>query len=294
MNVLDSSSNFLGITDEAYFRYDRCKCIIQQLPYEYSSSYGQGSNRGPLAIMEASHFVEFYDIELDKESYKDCGIASILSAPISYNRPEELMEYIRQDTAAHLANNKFVVSLGAEHSLTYGIFKAFQEKHPGIGILQIDAHSDLRESYQGSKWSHASVMARISDLKAPIFQVGIRAQCIEESEKMKQNPLIHCWYDKDIHSTDKWMDEIIERLPKKLYITLDADGFNAEVCPSVGTLEPGGLGWYQSLRFLRKVFKSCEVVGFDIVELSPEGDKDRTAYNMAQMCYKLIGYKFSV
>ncbi len=293
MNVLDSSSNFLSITEPEFSTYENSKCIIQQLPNEYSSSYGQGSSKGPEAILTASHYVEYYDIELDAESYKKCGIATLADYALDNENPAALMQAICNATTEHLKNSKFVVSLGAEHSLTYGIYEAFHQHYPDLGILQIDAHSDLRESYQGSKWSHASVMARICELNSPIFQVGIRAQCIEESLKMKQNPLIHCWYDKDIHQNDLWMDEVVSRLPKNLYITLDADGFNAEVCPSVGTIEPGGLAWYQSLKFLRKVFKACNVVGFDIVELSPENEKDRTAYNMAQLCYKLIGYKFN-
>lgn len=292
MNVLDNNYNFLGINDAQFFDYKNSRCIIQQLPFEYSSSYGKGSDRGPEAIIEASHYVEYYDIELNAEAYTHGGICTLGSYAMKISNPAELMEQISKKTAEHLDNSKFVVSLGAEHSLTYGTFKAFKEKHPEIGVLQIDAHSDLRTSYEGSKWSHASVMARINELDAEIFQVGIRAQCKEEAALMKSSPNIHCWYDKDIHSNDLWMDEVVSRLPAKLYITLDADGFSAEVCPSVGTIEPGGLNWYQSLRFLRKVFERCEVVGFDIVELNPSSEKDRTAYNMAQLCYKLIGYKF--
>lgn len=292
MNVLDSQHNFLGINDAQLFDYKSSRCVIQQLPFEYSSSYGEGSDRGPAAIIDASHYVEYYDIELNAEAYTYGGICTLESYAMDTSEPAALMEQIRLTTAEHLENSKFVVSLGAEHSLTYGTFKAFKQKYPEIGILQIDAHSDLRESYEGSIWSHASVMARIHELQAEIFQVGIRAQCIEEAALMKSSPNIHCWYDKDIHANDNWMDEVVSRLPQQLYITLDADGFNAEVCPSVGTIEPGGLGWYQSLKFLRKVFEQKEVLGFDIVELNPTQERDRTAYNMAQMCYKLIGYKF--
>lgn len=294
MFVLDNTHNFLGIDDPNFSAYDKARCVIQQLPFEYSSSYGEGSDKGPAAIMESSHYVEFYDIELNAESYKYGGICSLAPYELSTDDPSQLMDQIAAKTAEHLKNDKFVVSLGAEHSLTYGTFKAYKEKYPDIGIIQIDAHSDLRMEYQGSKWSHASVMARIHELGAQIFQVGIRAQCIEEAELMKGSENIHCWYDKDIHENDKWMDEIISRLPKQVYITLDADGFNAEVCPSVGTIEPGGLGWYQSLKFLKKVFAHTEVLGFDIVELNPRSESDRTAYNMAQMCYKLIGYKFLI
>ncbi|MBT8327337.1 MAG: arginase family protein, partial [Bacteroidia bacterium] len=136
------------------------------------------------------------------------------------------------------------------------------------------------------------VMARIHELKPKIFQLGVRAQCIEESQLMKSSSNIHCWYANDIWDNDNWMEEVVDRLPKNLYITIDTDGFDPSICPSVGTPEPGGLQWYSTLKFLKKVFQKCDVKGFDIVELNPSSDDDITAYNMAQLCYKLIGYKY--
>lgn len=292
MNVLTPEHNFLGINEEDLHTYENSKCVIQQLPYEHTSSYKTGSKNGPSAIITNSQFVEFYDIELNAEAYKKCGIASLEALDFKSKVDEEAMNLIYSETASHLANNKFIASLGAEHTVTYGLFKAFQEKWSDIGILQLDAHSDLRESYEGSKWSHASVMARINELKPEIFQLGIRAQCIEESQLMKSSANIHCWYAHAIWENDRWIDEIVSRLPKNLYITIDTDGFDPSICPSVGTAEPGGLQWYTTLKFLKKVFQKCDVKGFDIVELNPSSDDDITAYNMAQLCYKLIGYKY--
>lgn len=292
MKVLNPSFNFLGIKEPEHYKYKTSKCVIQQLPYEQTSSYKKGSDKGPQAVINNSQYVEFYDPELDAEAYKKCGIACVEPLDFAGRVDAEAIEAIYQDTKTHLANDKFLVSIGAEHTVSFGIFKAFNEKWEDIGILQLDAHSDLRLEYEGNKWSHASVMARINELKPEIFQVGIRAQCIEESQLMKSSNNIHCWYAHQIWDNDAWIDELVAKLPKKLYITIDTDGFDPSICPSVGTAEPGGLQWYPTLKLLRKVFEKCDVKGFDIVELNPETDDDSTAYNMAQLCYKLIGYKY--
>ena len=292
MKVLNASSNFLGITEHAYYKYKSCQCVVQQLPYEHTSSYKQGSHKGPKAILYNSQFVEYYDIELDSESYKNCGITTVRPVDFEGVINEEAMKLIYRETSKYLNDDKFLVSLGAEHTISYGVFKAFQEKWEDIGILQLDAHSDLRQEYEGNKWSHASVMARILELAPPIFQVGIRAQCIEESQLIQSSDNIHCYYAHQIWGNDEWMDELVTKLPKNLYITIDTDGFDPSICPSVGTPEPGGLQWHPTLKLLRKVFEKCDVKGFDIMELNPPTHDDTTAYTMAQLCYKLIGYKF--
>ncbi len=292
MKVLSPDYNFLGIKEQDLYKYKKSQCIIQQLPYEHTSSYKQGSDRGPRAVINNSHYVEFYDPELDAEAYKKCGIAAIRPVDFDGYKDEEAMKLIYRETSKYLNDDKFLVGIGAEHTVSYGIFKAFKEKWDDIGILQLDAHSDLRMDYEGNKWSHASVMARINELKPEIFQVGIRAQCIEESQLMKSSDNIHCWYAHQIWDNDAWIEELVAKLPKNLYITIDTDGFDPSICPSVGTAEPGGLQWYPTLKLLRKVFEKCDVKGFDIVELNPVTDDDSTAYNMAQLCYKLIGYKY--
>lgn len=292
MKVLSPSSNFLGINEPELYKYKSSKCVIQQLPYEYSSSYKTGSANGPNCILKNSHFVEFYDPELDTETYKHCGISAIREVSYEGLRNEEAMQLTYLETKKHLQNDKFTVSLGAEHTVTYGVFKAFKEKWDDIAILQLDAHSDLRDEYEGNKWSHASVMARILELNPSIYQLGIRAQSSEEAELIKSSSKIHTWYAHSNWDNDHWVEEIVKTLPKNLYITVDTDGFDPSICPSVGTPEPGGLLWHPTLRLLRKVFEKCDVKGFDIVELNPSSDDDTTAYLMAQLCYKLIGYKY--
>jgi agmatinase len=292
MKVLNSSSNFLGIKEQEHYKYKSSNCVIQQLPYEYTSSYKKGSDKGPQAIVDNSHFVEYYDIELDVETYKKCGISTIRPVDFENIKDEEAMQLIYTESKKYLEDDKFLVSLSAEHTVSYGVFSAFQDKWSDIGILQLDAHSDLRLEYEGNKWSHASVMARINELKPEIYQVGIRAQSIEEAALIKSSDNIHCYYAHHIWEDDKWMDELVAKLPKNLYITIDTDGFDPSICPSVGTAEPGGLLWYPTLKLLKKVFEKCDVKGFDIVELNPLSEDDSTAYTMAQLCYKLIGYKY--
>ena len=263
--MAENNPHFLGITEPKWREYESSSCVIQQLPYEHTSSFKKGSSRGPNAIIHNSHYVEYFDTELGIESYQKCGIACSNPLDFSDKINEKAMDYIQAETVKHLDQNKFLVSLGAEYTITYGVFKAFQQKWNDIGILQLDAHSDLRGEYENNPWSHASVMARIHELKPEIFQVGIRAQCIEERKLINTSPNIHTWYDHQIQDNDYWMDEIIQRLPEKLYITIDTDAFNPSICPSVGTAEPGGLRWYSTLKFLKKVFEKCEVKGFDIV-----------------------------
>jgi agmatinase len=288
--MLNSEQNFLGITESNLCDYNSSKVIIQSAPYEYTSSYLAGSDKGPQAIIEASHYVEFYDEELDQETYKKFGICTI--EPLNFKNivNEAAINLIESVTSEHLQNNKFVVSLGAEHTVSLGFFKAHLKQYPSIGILQIDAHSDLRQSYNQNLYSHASVMARIHDLGVNLFQVGIRAQCIEEAELIKSSPRIRTWYAHQIASNNHWQDEVIAALPNEIYLTIDADGFDPSIMPAVGTAEPGGLMWFETLAFLKKVCTQKVVVGFDIVECAPKEGEILTQFNLAKLLYKILGY----
>lgn len=287
---LNTEENFLGITEPELFSYNSSSVVIQSAPYEYTSSYLAGSDKGPEAIIEASHFVEFYDEELGQETYKKIGISTLEPLNFENSVDEAAVKLIENATSENLNNNKFVVSLGAEHTVTLGFFKAHLAKHPGIGILQIDAHSDLRQSYNDNPYSHASVLARIHDLGVNLYQVGIRAQCKEEAELIKSSPLINTWYAHQIAANANWQDEVVAALPEKIYLTIDADGFDPSVMPAVGTAEPGGLGWFETLQFLKKVCTQKEVVGFDIVECAPKEGEILTQFNLAKLLYKILGY----
>lgn len=292
MQVLPPENNFLGLTEETYFEYEHSQVVIQSLPYEYSSSYLTGSARGPEAILKASQYVECYDEELDQETYLKTGIATLKPIEFGEKIDSEAISLIEQQTEKLLEDKKFVVSLGAEHTVTYGTIRAFARKYTDLTILQLDAHSDLRHSYQNSLYSHASVMARVNEMGLTICQAGIRAQSIEEAKLIRESANIHTFYAHQIRSNPLWIEELIDKMGNNVYITIDADGFDPSIIPAVGTAEPNGLLWNETLTLLRKVCAERKVVGFDIVECAPIDGSILSEYTLAKLCYRLLGYIF--
>ncbi len=292
MKALPPDQNFLGLQDESKYSFEKSTVVIQQVPYEHSSSYLQGSAKGPEAIIKASAYVECYDEELDTEIVDKVGIATLPAISFEDKVDADAVDLIEQETEKLLSAGKFVVSLGAEHTVTYGFVKAFVKKYPDLSILQIDAHSDLRYSYQDNIYSHASVMARIHEMGLTICQAGIRAQCIEEARLIKESANIHTFYAHQIRTNPDWMREIIEPLGRNVYITIDADGFDPSVLPAVGTAEPNGLFWTETLELLKRVCNERNVVGFDVVECAPVPGSILSEYTLAKLVYKLIGYRF--
>ncbi|MEI6817296.1 MAG: agmatinase [Bacteroidota bacterium] len=290
MKGLSTDQNFLGIEDENLYSYDKAKFVIQQVPYEHTSSYLEGSAKGPAARVEASHFVEFYDEELDIETLNTNPIATVPAIEFGDKVDADAIALIEEHTTALLNDQKFVVSLGAEHTVTLGFVKAHAKKYDNITVLQFDAHSDLRSSYHDNIYSHASVMARIHELGFNLTQIGIRAQCKEESDLIKASSNIHTFYAHKIRTNPNWMKEALETLTENVYITIDADGFDPSIVPSVGTAEPNGLFWNETLEFLRMVCKTKNVIGFDIVEIAPTEGQILSEYTMAKLAYRLIGY----
>ncbi len=290
MRVLPAEEGFLALPDAELTTLQNAKVVIQQIPYEYTSSYIAGSDKGPKAMVDASHFVEFYDEEIDQETYKNIGIATLDGLDFEGKVDEDAMVLIANQTRELLNQDKFVVSLGAEHTVTNGFIRAYKEKYPTISVLQIDAHSDLRQEYNGNPYSHASVMARINDMGVNLVQVGIRAQCIEESQLIKSSPIIHTWYAHMLDNQDKWIDDCIDKLGDIVYVSIDADGFDPSIVPAVGTAEPGGLSWQQGTKLLKRLCERKKVVGFDIVEIAPREVDIITEFTMAKLCYKFLGY----
>ena len=291
MKYFNSKKNFLALEEEALFAYASSKYVIQSAPYEYTSSYISGSNKGPGAIIKASQFVELYDEELDQESYKKGGICTLAPMDFKGRTDEKAVKHIEKNTLKLLADNKFPVTLGAEHTITFGTVRAVKQFYPNVHVLQLDAHSDLRQAYHGNPYSHASVMARVHDLEVPLTQIGIRAQCIEESELIKSSANIHTFYAHQVRNNPKWADEALKTLGENVYISIDADGFDPSIVPAVGTAEPNGLLWQESVDFLRKVFATRNVVGFDVVEIAPVKGNILTEFTMAKLVYRLIGFK---
>lgn len=292
MNSLPTEHNFLGIEDEALYNYNNSKVVIQPVPYEYTSSYLMGSAKGPQAIIQASQFVEFYDEELDSESIHSFGIATLPPLDFTAKIDAAAVDYIDEETTKLINDGKFVVSLGAEHTVTYGFVRAHAKKYPQLTVLQIDAHSDLRYSYHDNIYSHASVMHRIHDMGLNICQAGIRAQCIEEATLIKNSANIHTAYAHQIRTNPNWITDLVANMTENVYVTIDADGFDPSIMPAVGTAEPNGLFWNETLDLLRTVCKEKNVVGFDIVECAPMEGSILSEYTLAKLAYRILGYVF--
>jgi len=265
---------------------ETAKIVILPVPYDGTSTWGKGADKGPEAILEASANMELYDIETDSEVYKK----NIFTAKpvIEKSSPEKMVKKVKLAVSELLVQNKFIVTLGGEHSVTAGVAQAYAEKYKNLSVLQLDAHSDLRPEYHGSKYSHASVMSRVREL-CPIVQVGVRSMDIIEKPFINKARI---FFAKNIYNKTDWQNQTINKLTDKVYITIDLDVFDPGVLPSTGTPEPGGLAWYQVLEFLKKVIKKKNVVGFDIVELCPNKNEKSSDFLAAKLVYKLLSYKF--
>ncbi|MDH4120496.1 MAG: agmatinase [Deltaproteobacteria bacterium] len=287
---------FLG-TDVHPCAFDQARVVVLPIPYEGTVSYLHGASQGPGAVLAASDQLEMYDDELDLNPDQ----AGVFTLPpvAALPQPEDMMKAIHQAALPSLRAGKLLLGLGGEHSVSYGLFTAHLEAGtagaPGqpFSVLQIDAHGDLRQEYHGSPFSHACIMARALDLGLSLVQVGIRAVCQEERNLLRSRGLEeNVFWARTIaaQTDDRWMDQVIARLGPKVYITVDVDGFDPSVFPGTGTPVPGGLGWHQGLRLLRKVAQARRVIGMDIVEVSPQPPAVISEFNAALLAYKMIGY----
>ncbi len=278
--------NQYGNWPKNYTNLKSAKIVILPVPYDGTSTWIKGADKGPKAVFEASTKLEFYDIETDTEVYRQ-GIFTL--KPITEKGlPEKMVKKVKSEVAKY-AKDKFIVTLGGEHSVSIGSIRAQAEVHPGLSVLQLDAHSDLRDEYYGSKYNHACVMARIKEI-CPIVQVGIRSMDI--SEKKSFNPK-RMFFAEKIKDSKNWQDQAIVKLSDKVYLTIDLDVFDPSILPSTGTPEPGGLGWYEVLSFIKKVNQKKKIVAFDAVELCPNSKEKSSDFLTAKLIYKILSYKFS-
>ena len=274
----------------SFLRYtvpiEQAKFLILPVPYEQTTSYGTGTKKGPDAIIKASQYLELFDEELALEPYLE-GIHTL--EPIAFDKgpSERSIEKIYETVKALPLQNKFLVSFGGEHSITYPILRAFAEQVPRMSVLQIDAHSDLRDAYEGTIYSHGSVMARIKDI-VDIVQAGIRSQSKEEYDFIKKMG-IRTFYMHKIRSDNLWKEHVVDALGNTVYLTIDLDGFDPAVAPAVGTPEPGGLSWYDVIDLIKMIIKKKHLVGCDIVELAPEPHSITTDFLAAKLAYKIMG-----
>ena len=281
------SSNFGGIPPEVS-GWEKSRFVVIPVPYDHTTTFQSGTRKGPRAILEASAYVELYDEELRMEPV-DAGIHTLDLLDVTVD-PEETLYRIQSIVAEVVKADKIPVTLGGEHSITLAPVKALREKYPDLTVLQFDAHGDLRKEYQGTGLSHACVMRRISDLGLNIVQVGIRSMSREEAEFLQTANHISTYYAADIMGKDDWMEEALSHLSGDIYITIDVDAFDPAYVPATGTPEPGGMDWYQVIRFLHRVAGKCPIVGFDAVELCPIAGQVASDFLVAKLLYKLMGY----
>ncbi|MBW7989154.1 MAG: agmatinase [Planctomycetes bacterium] len=275
-----------GYPPQEYCEPENAGIVIIPVAYDGTSTWGKGADKGPAAMIEASANMELYDIETDSEVYKK-GIFTeeTTGGDISTN---EMIDIVNETTRYYLENNKFVVVIGGEHSVSIGSIKAHAKHFQNLTVLQLDAHADLREEYNGSKYNHACVMARTKEL-CPVVQVGIRSMDSSEKESMDKASV---FFAKDIYNKTDWINEVISKLSENVYITIDLDVFDPSIMPSTGTPEPGGLLWYDVLEFLKTISEKKNLVGFDVVELCPNSRNTSPDFMAAKLIYKLLSYKF--
>lgn len=277
--------NFGG--NEVVYSYSESGIIIVPVPYDETSTWMKGADKGPDAILEASVNLEFYDIETSSEAH----LKGIFTIPplLEKESPEKLTEDVYYRILTLLSENKFPVIIGGNHTVSIGSIKAFSEYYDNLTVLQLDAHSDLRQIYEGSEFNHACAMARAREY-ASLVQVGIRSMSAEELPYIEKDRIFfshELYYDKSLYK------KAIRKLSKNVYITIDLDVFDPSIMPSTGTPEPGGPSYFELLHFMRDVINARNVVGFDIVELCPSATNKAPDFIAAKIIYQLLSYRFA-
>ncbi len=281
-----------GLLEPPLCDYDEAQSVILPLPFERTTSYGKGTAGGPAAILKASGFLELYDQELRSEP-ADAGIATL---PPFFPEAFELgaaLDEIAAEAETHLRAGKFLAALGGEHSLSAPLVRAAQAVHGELGVVQFDAHADLRDSYEGTPHSHACVMRRILELGVPTLALGIRSLSSREARLIDEKQLPVIWGHK-LSGAAEQLPSLLADLPQKIYLTFDLDFLDPSILPATGTPEPGGGTWDPTLTLLRQIFASKEVVAMDMVELSPQPGQHASAFTAAKLLYKSLAYRHCI
>jgi agmatinase len=269
--------------------FEGARVVILPVPLDRTTSYVPGTRNGPHEILMASSHMELWDEETETDVHS-IGIFTLPEMEFPFATMDEVMQEIRRVAAEIVSRDKFPVILGGEHSITGPVVAAVAARYPGLSVLQIDAHADLRESYMGSPHNHACVMRRVLEY-GRATQVGIRSLSTEEAAAVPTLPT-EIFYDFNMRQHDDWIERVVDSLSETVYITIDVDGFDPAIMPSTGTPEPGGLTWYEGLALLRRVIESRRVVGCDIVELSPMPGNVAPNFLCAKLIYKILSYRF--
>jgi len=293
ISLQGKEENFLGIDNEPGWPED-AGVIILPVPFEQTSSYGLGSATGPQAILKASQQVELFDTRLGYEPLARIkGIATLPPLAVDDCDGRLLTARLREAVRSWLDKGKCVITLGGEHSSIVGAVYAYSDCFDDLTVIQLDAHSDLRESYQDSPWNHACAMARVLDVHKNIIQVGIRSECREESERVRREE-IPVFYAERIHERERreedWIKELVAACSGNVYITFDCDALDPSIMPATGTPEPAGLSWTQVDRLFSRLARKRRIVGFDVNELAPIKGLSHPEFTVAKLVYRLLGY----
>jgi len=282
--------NFGGIAEEEFSSLENSSILVWPISYEGTVSYGGGTGQGAQAIIDASRNMELYEEETDAEVYK-LGIHTLAESG-SIDPPEQMMNSLYDRAKELVSSGKFIAMIGGEHSVSAPIIRAHAEKYPNLSVLQIDAHADLRDTYDGTPHSHASIMARVvKDLRIPAVQVGIRSISVDEARVIDELPTRIFWA-KDIVGRDDWWDDAVEGLTENVYLTIDIDGLDPSLVSATGTPEPGGLGWYETIGLIKTLARKRRVVGMDLTEYSFVQGQSASAFLCAKLIYKTLAFVF--
>lgn len=283
---MNNFKTYAGIPEQ-YAKLDRSEIVLIPVPYDGTSSWQKGADKGFEAFLEASKNMELYDIETNSEVYKKgVFIAEFIDENTT---PEAMVEQVHKTVKKYIQKNKFVTVFGGEHSISIGTIRAFKDSFKNLTVLHLDAHADLRDTYEGTNCNHACAVYEASKT-TNLIQVGIRSMDSSERDAMNTDKV---FFAEQMIYDDSWPDRAIELMTDQVFITFDVDVFDHSIMPSTGTPEPGGLLWNETIEFLKKVFKEKEVVGFDIVELCPNPTNKAPDFMIAKLYYKMLSYKFS-
>lgn len=278
--------SFLGLGGRAA-DYRTSRFVILPIPYEATTSYGAGTRDGPRAIIAASRQLEDYDPELGREAWR-AGITTLDPLEPDARGPEAMQARICAAARRVVGAGKFLIALGGEHSITPALVRAVRTKHKRLSVLQIDAHADLRDRYQGSAYSHACAMRRVHELGVESVGVGLRSYSQQEARFIRKCrklivPAREC------HRGGDWIGRVVAALGERVYVTVDIDGFDPACAPGTGAPEPGGLDWYQVTNLLAAVARQRRIVAADVVEVRPLPPANVTEFLAARLVYRLIG-----
>jgi agmatinase len=282
----------LNFLDLKYLPVQDAEAIVLPIPYEATTTYGSGAREGPEAILAASRQVELWDEENNWDPSQKVKLTTALPIATEASGPQAMLDKIRKVVQPWVSQGKLVLALGGEHTVTVALVQAVQTKYPDVTVVALDAHADLRDSYDGTKLSHACTLRRVYELGRPLVLMGTRSYSKEEADLLWVAPRMKLFKAADLHTPEGWGSamEHLKQIPGPVYLTIDLDALDPGVMPAVGTPEPGGLTYSQVLTIISTLTQRGPVIGLDLVELAPIPGNRVSEFTAARILYKAIGY----